>query len=190
MLLFHYFSTMQKTKLLRLFNALEASRKKLLDDLKKLDQPSLQFKPDPNQWSVSQVLNHLQFSERASIAYAAKKMQGGKAVKKTGIAATIRAEALSLFLRSGYKWKAPAVLAAASENLPFDEVLQRWDETRRQMKYFLENLPDDLISREIYKHPRAGRLNAMQMMQFFGDHFNHHLPQINRVKKAMKEIKS
>ncbi|MEP7127632.1 MAG: DinB family protein [Chitinophagales bacterium] len=153
-----------------------------------MDKGSLQFKPDPDKWSVNQVLNHLQFSERVSIAYASKKMQGGKSVRKTGLVATVRSEALSLLLRSGFKWKAPAVLAAASENLPFEEVHQRWNETRVQMKSFLENLPEDLIIREIYKHPRAGRLNAIQMMQFFQDHFNHHLPQINRLKKAMVAI--
>ncbi|MBK9730749.1 MAG: DinB family protein [Chitinophagaceae bacterium] len=180
---------MQKTKLLRQFNALEVSRVKLMDDLKKLEKGSLQFKPNADKWSVNQVLNHLQFSERASITYATKKMQGGKSVHKTGLSATVRSEALSLFLRSGYKWKAPAVLAAASENLPFEEVLQRWNETRVQMKSFLENLPEDLISREIYKHPRAGRLNVIQMMQFFQDHFNHHLPQINRLKKEITAMK-
>lgn len=167
---------------------LETSRKKLTDDLKKLDPALLQYKPAPDKWSVSEVLNHLQFSEQASIAYATKKILGGKSLKKTGMAATLRAEALSLLLRSGYKWKAPAVLAAAAENLPFEEVAERWTATRQRMKSFLENLPDELIMREIYKHPRAGRLNALQMMQFFHDHFNHHLPQINRLKKAIAAI--
>lgn len=167
---------------------LETSRKKLTDDLKKSDPVLLQHKPAPDKWSVTEVLNHLQFSEQASVAYAAKKILGGKSLKKTGIAATLRAEALSLLLRSGYKWKAPAVLAAAAENLPFEEVTQRWDATRQRMKSFLENLPDELISREVYKHPRAGRLNALQMMQFFQDHFNHHLAQINRLKKAIAAI--
>ena len=72
------FSAMQKTKLLRQFNMLETSRKKLTDDLKKLDPALLQYKPAPDKWSVSEVLNHLQFSEQASIAYATKKILGGK----------------------------------------------------------------------------------------------------------------
>lgn len=174
---------MQKTKLLRQFNALEASRIKLLAELRLLRKEVLTFKPAADKWSVNQVLYHLHLAESGSVAYASKKMLGGNAIKKTGAAASIRSSMLSLLLRSGYKWKAPAILGSAPEELDFEEVVQRWDDSRARLKSFLENLPDSMLEREIYKHPRAGRLNAEHMVQFFRDHFEHHLAQIKRLKK-------
>ncbi|MEO6167031.1 MAG: DinB family protein [Chitinophagales bacterium] len=175
---------MQKTKLLRQFNALEASRTKLLTDLRLLRKEVLTFKPAADKWSVNQVLYHLFLAESASAAYASKKMLGGTSIKKTGAAASIRSSLLSLVLRSGYKWKAPAMLGSVPEDVDFEEVVQRWDDSRGRLKSFIEGLPDNLLEREIYKHPRAGRLNAGQMVQFFEDHFEHHLAQIKRLKKG------
>lgn len=176
---------MQKTRLLRQFHALEQARQKLIDELKTLDTAMLQQKPAADKWSVCEVLDHLQVAEAFSIGYAAKKMQGGKSVKKTGLASAARATMLSVSLRSGLKWKAPAVIANAVENLPFDMVVEKWDAVRQRMKDFVEQLPDELIGREIYRHPYGGRLNAAQMLQFFEDHFYHHLKQIKRIRKSM-----
>lgn len=177
------FSSMQKTKLLLQFNALEASRKKLLKELDSLERKTLDFKPAPDKWSITQVLYHLNFSETRSMAYVSKKMQGGSNIKKTGLIADIRLSLLSLLLQSGYKWKAPAILGDVPENLNYEDVIQQWDESRNQLKTFLENLSENLLNREIYRHPRAGRLNAGHMMQFFQDHFDHHLKQVKRLKR-------
>jgi hypothetical protein len=44
-------------------------------------------------------------------------------------------------------------------------------------------LPDHLYDKEIYKHPFAGRLSLMGMVDFFEHHFRRHREQMRRALK-------
>lgn len=179
---------MQKTKLLLAFNKLEASRQALLKKVEACDENIRNYKPAPEKWSVTQICYHLHLSEIQSIRYVKKKMLGGVALKKTGIAADVRYSVLKLTLLSNYKFKAPKILGDVPENLHYQEVITNWNETRRQLQSLVETIPDDLIDREVYRHPRAGRLNLTQMVTFFQDHFDHHASQVKRLIKAGQQM--
>ena len=91
-------------------------------------------------------------------------------------------------MASNYKFKAPKILGDVPENLHYQEVITNWNETRRQLQSLVETIPDDLIDREVYRHPRAGRLNLTQMVTFFQDHFDHHASQVKRLIKAGQQM--
>jgi len=65
----------------------------------------------------------------------------------------------------------------------FDDVKLRWDIARKALRKFMDSHEDATLKKLIYKHPFAGRLNGLQMMQFFKLHINHHKKQIERIKK-------
>lgn len=181
---------MQKTKLLLQFRKLEDTRHDLIKKLEACDDQVRAYKPVPDTWSVTQIFYHLNLSESQSIGYVRKKMLGGDQLKQTGLAAEVRYTALKLTLQSNYKFKAPAILGDVPENLNYHEVLANWNETRRQLQSLLETMPDHLLNRELYRHPRAGRLNLSQMIAFFQDHFDHHARQVKRrIKTGRKMIK-
>jgi len=179
---------MQKTKLLLTFNKLEASRQALLKEVEACNENVLYYKPAPDKWSVAQICYHLHLSETQSINYVRKKMLGGDTLKKTGIAAEVRYSVLKLTLLSNYKFKAPKILGDVPENLNYREVITSWNESRRQLQSLVETMPDNLIDREVYRHPRAGRLNLTQMVAFFQDHFDHHASQVKRLLKAGQQM--
>ena len=178
------FSSMQK-KMLRLkLDKLEESRKILLTELNALDEKILKRKPAPGKWSVNQIIYHLNLAESGSIRYVKKKMLGGHDLKNTGIMAATRSFFLKWLLQSGYKWKAPKVLGDVPEEVNYSDVIQNWNETRHELYLLIDTLPEELIGKEVYRHPRAGRLNMLHMVEFFQDHFDHHLLQINLLKKS------
>jgi hypothetical protein len=172
---------MKKELLLRRFEQLETSRQKLLADLADVNELILYKKPVPGKWNITQIIYHLQFSEGISAGYVKKKMQGGNALKKTGATAMIRSTLLKWLLLSGYKWKAPPMLGNVPEELLYSEVISCWEESRKTLFSLIDTMPEDLAGREIYRHPRAGRLNLFHMLDFFQDHFDHHLLQIKRI---------
>src|SRR6476659_57512 len=124
---------MEKELLLRRFEQLEDSRKKLVVDLAEATEMILYKKPAAGKWNITQIIYHLQFSEAISAGYVKKKMQGGKALKKTGAPAVIRSTLLRWLLLSGYKWKAPPMLGNVPEELLYSEVIGSWEESRKNL---------------------------------------------------------
>lgn len=179
---------MQKTKLLLQFRKLEATRQDLIKKLEACDEKIAGYRPAPDKWSVTQIFYHLNLSESQSIGYVRKKMLGGDKLKQTGLAAEFRYATLKLTLQSNFKFKAPAILGNVPEHLNYHEVMANWNETRRELQTLLETMPDHLIGREVYRHPRAGRLNLAQMVAFFQDHFDHHTRQVKRRIKAGRQM--
>src|SRR5689334_17711008 len=100
---------MTHKKLQQKLDRLEASKADLLTKLDHCDPFILYFKPAPDKWCIPQVIYHLNYAEALSIQYVSKKMLGGTSVKKSGIATNLRSLYLRSLLRSGYKWKAPAM---------------------------------------------------------------------------------
>jgi hypothetical protein len=48
------------------------------------------------------------------------------------------------------------------------------------MKSYLEDLPEHIFDKELYKHPFAGRVTIRGMVDFFGGHLERHAKQIDR----------
>ncbi len=162
---------------------LETSRQKLLAELEKEDKGIFHTKPAPDKWCIAQVFYHLNSSESISINYVQKKMLGGDSIKKTGVPAAFRSMLVKTVLRSGYKLKAPKLLGDMPEEVNYHKMVDSWNETRIRLSELIHSMPETLIEREVYYHPLAGRMNLLHMLEFFKDHFDHHLTQIDRLKK-------
>src|SRR5215217_7628607 len=168
---------MPKSKVNLQFEKLESTRMKLWSRLRDLDNSILQFRPANDKWSILQILFHLNSSESNSVKYIRKKSQGGSSIPKSSFISSLKSFVLSAALRF-LKWKKPAVLPDPPENLSTSEVINTWNETRIQLKQLLEKLPDDMLDRNIFRHPAAGRINMKDALKFMQDHFDHHLKQI------------
>ena len=124
-------------------------------------------------------------SENYSLQYVKKKLSFNPELKNAGVKAAIRELALNTYLSSPFKWKAPE--AISGDNLPdhetFWKTVQTWKNQRIELREFLETLPDELLKKEIYKHPFTGRISISGMLQFFNQHFNRHNKQIQKIIK-------
>lgn len=161
------------------FDRLEAM---LHDTLAYTDQlPSEKKHAAPaNEWSATQILYHLKISETGTVAYLERKLQAPPTeVEKAGIAGWVRSMLLRRALRNmKKKFKAPSVLGEMPERPDYDAVKSDLLATRKKLKNVLEKVTSQQVGRAYFKHPRAGKINMLQTMDFLEDHFSRHAQQI------------
>lgn len=157
----------------------------LLNDLSKYDNEKLNTTPADGGWSPLQVMHHLIISENLSLKYVQKKLSFNPELKAVGLSAKWRTFLLKNYLKTPIKFKAPKMVS--TEAMPtvsdFQEMAARWKNSRKELKIYLESLPQELDNKAIYKHPVAGRLGLDGMVLFFDIHFDRHRKQIDRALK-------
>ncbi|RED99436.1 DinB family protein [Marinoscillum furvescens] len=166
--------TLQKP-FLRLKSRKEALYKQLHD----LSTEQLQWQPASNQWSIAQVLHHLNFSERTSLAYCKKKILAGEDLPDRSFVRTMRIHAYYLILKSKYKIKAPAVVEAPGNEFDLAALHAEAQQNSADLEDFINSYPDRFLKKAIYRHPLAGRITLPQMIRFLDTHVIHHRHQIN-----------
>lgn len=167
-------------------NALDKALQKLEDSLRAYPSEQLNRKPAPGQWSPMQVVNHVMMAEAGSLNYLKKKLSDPASIKKAGMGASIRTWLLNFSQILPYlKFKAPAFISE-DKLPPFSDretVFQEWKKGRVVLRAFLESQPQEIFTKEAFRHPRAGRMTISQMLSFFESHLNRHARQIKRALK-------
>lgn len=178
-------TTQLNPKLDRQLKSLDAKLIQLLKDVKIYSEDQLNRQPKENAWSVIQVMHHLMLSESGSLKYVQKKLSYNPELKNAGVKAAFREMTLNTYLKTPFKWKAPEVISG--DNLPKHETFwataQQWKNQRIELREFMETLPDELLKKEVYKHPFVGRITINGMLVFFNNHFNRHNKQIQKIIK-------
>lgn len=90
------------------------------------------------------------------------------------------------------KFNAPrVVLAETPAPLSYGDLVRQWEVVRTELRDFLEALPDQHVRKRIYKHPKAGMLDAGHAVRFLTEHLHHHHPQIvaiiNQRKRKLEQ---
>lgn len=154
----------------------------LLKELEPLDDALLNQKPADDAWSAMQTLHHLILVEENSLAYINKKLSFNPNLPKSGLGAWFKMILLRITLRSPIKFKAPK--SASAERIPdranFAETQAQWQKIRDEWTRFFESLPIELEDKAVYRHPRIGLINWLQMIEFIQAHFERHRFQIRR----------
>jgi len=171
-----------KDKILAANARFTAQVEALLNELSTFDHERLNRKPDAGSWSAIQTLHHLILVEENSLAYIRKKLSFNPQLEKAGPGSWWRSLLLNVTLRVPIKFKAPK--SAGNELIPDTDTLNavrvRWQKIRDEWQEFFEKMPMELIDKAAYKHPRAGRLSWLQMLDFFVAHFERHRGQVHR----------
>lgn len=173
-------------RILDLNAKLDALEEKLSD----YSYEELNWSPEPESWSVMQVLNHLYLAEKYSLDYIRKKLSFKPKLRQSNIASRFRAFVLNTYLDLPFKFSAPK--GVSTEYLPkeskLEDVMSDWRNMRKELDEFLMTQPDSLFRMMIYKHPIMGRLPIKDMITFYEKHFNRHKKQIKRVLKAIRTL--
>lgn len=162
------------------FQKIEANRLSLLDKMSKFSDEKLNKKPAPESWSAIQTAYHLLSAETSTLGYLEKKVQSKDSIPMSGFKSIYRSTLLKLFLFLPFKFKAPKMVENVPDFKPFKELKQEWDAKRQALAVLLETLTDKDIKRELFKHPLAGKMNILQMLEFINDHLLRHVKQIDK----------
>jgi uncharacterized damage-inducible protein DinB len=165
------------------FNKIETQREEVLTLISLLSKDQLLKNPAPGKWSVSQIISHLIMTERLSVNYMKKKIQGIEQTADSGLLEESKMVLLKISQRlPGLKFKAPKYVLENTVLYDDLETLKlEWDKTRAEFQEFLEKVEDRHLDRKIYKHVAVGYLNVKHAVQFFGEHVRHHTPQIKKL---------
>lgn len=167
-------------KLQNQFNALELQRKELLEKLVKSTPAVLNKTSTNSNWSPNQIILHLILAEQLSCKSIKAKLIKGN-LEKAGIMSSVRAILLRLFLRSTIKFKAPAAVSSLPSDLDLDKLIEEWNLTRLQFNELLESLPDHMLTKYIFKHPAAGKMNIYGCLTFMKEHIRRHEQQVVKI---------
>jgi hypothetical protein len=159
-------------------NGINDSLEEVLTLLDDAGEDVLNYKPEPGKWSSVQILNHLCISETSSLMYMSKKVPDIDNQFRTGFKQQYRSFLLKFFLATPLKFKAPGGFGDMPDDLVYEDVKNDYLETRRGIEEIMRKISEANLNRAIMKHPRIGRINAVQTLDFFHSHFNHHRKQI------------
>ena len=171
---------MNRTDILQQNNTYTQSVHSILAEMQQYSEIVLNRRPADGGWSAIQTMHHLILSEELSLAYVRKKLSFDPTFDTVGLGARWRSFLLWLSLSSPLKFKAPA--AISKEKLPDHATLadtrDRWLNIRAEWTQFFEKMPDALLDKEVYKHPRAGKISWGGMLWFFETHCKRHRKQM------------
>ena len=166
------------------FDRLEKARHDVITHISHIDEMCFR-KSNGNKWSVGQILIHIVTSEKLALQYMRKKSLGVDALKNSGIVEPIKLTILKVSQRLPIKYKAPkGIREMTPEAISKQELITLWDQSRLELKTFLESIEEKHINKKIFKHPIAGMFNASQGVAFLREHLLHHKPQILRLSKS------
>ena len=164
---------------------MESERDAVVNEMKNYNSNLLDKKPAASEWSVAEVIMHLVVAESGALAYMRKKLEFGGHQKATA-SAGFKQKLLNFAIALPIKFKAPKVADIKDgEKVTFDEALVKWAAVRKELLAEYDKMDDDLVTHELFKHPAAGKLSALQSVKFMRQHMNRHIKQMqNTIKKV------
>jgi hypothetical protein len=165
------------------FNQLSHTLQTILQELQKLDEIVLNQPPETGKWSCAQIMLHINLSISGTIAYLEKKMQQPQLIETTGIGAHLRSMLLNVALRSKMKFKAPKGLDQFPETTLLKDIESITFKNLEQLETLLNNFPANMLSKNVFKHPVAGRISMQQTLQFLDAHAVRHHKQMEHIIK-------
>ena len=147
--------------------------------LKQSNASQLGFAPHPRHWNILQVVDHIIKVERQTLNFL-QNFDFSRKDEKVGMKNRIKFFLLKLSLKSNLKFKVPTK-EVIPEVKGVSELLQEWEKLRNDLNDFLEGYPIEKLQNFIFFHPKSGKLNIFQTLEFLQDHMKHHRQQVRRI---------
>jgi len=173
-------------KLDQAWRELELAKNDIITLIERVPVQELNKVPATEKWSILQIAAHLMSSENKSLIYMKKKVQAGANLPVSNISSAFRAWLLRFFLKSPIRFKAPPVLDVPEPHYEKMELIQQWNNQRKELLAFLSQLPLKHIQRDLFKHPVAGRMNIIQALRFMTTHARRHYKQMKEIVDSPK----
>ncbi|MCS7035964.1 MAG: DinB family protein [Saprospiraceae bacterium] len=175
-----------KNRLLQKYAAYQQRGEALLRLMAPYDDERLNRAPAPGSWSAMQVAHHLILVESLALRYVQKKLSFQPELHKAGWREWRNLLVLQAYLGTPLKFRAPDVVG--EQHLPIfatlDQTRQQWQQANAAWRSFLENMPDSLCDKAVYRHPLVGRLSWAGMLAFFEAHLARHRRQLQRALRS------
>ena len=165
-----------------LWAKIETRHQEMFDLIDELTPEQLLFKPEPNRWSILQVLQHV--------------ILGAQGLRRSE--AELRYNPLREILKPGEMVK--VVMDVLVNDVPVDvpdpsmepdgevtveELRVIWEKERRGVAALLETVTAENHEQVMFSHAAAGPLTALQMLEVAEAHIETHRRQIDRIRAEL-----
>jgi len=172
------------TELKRPFEKYLTAKNDLLKMTASLSQTQKTFKLNMETWSVLEVIEHLILVEEVSIRGIQKRLEENSTIKPAGLSTWFRSFLLNTGLRMNVKYKAPSKRVYPENPQSLEDLNNRWEKSTENLSKFLSEFQESDLNLPVYRHPRGGDITLTYGLEFFLEHLNHHIQQIERIKKS------
>jgi len=171
-----------KNKTQSTFRRIEKQREEIITLYDNHSPEQLRFNPGPGEWNMLQVMRHLVTAEKQSLLLIRRNIGRIERISTAGAGAKIRHLILRAALFLPIKFKAPKVADVTEDYPDYTGMKKEWVELREEIRQLIDNGDEELFTKAIYRHPRAGDLNLKQSLEFFEMHIAHHRKQMDRIR--------
>jgi DinB superfamily len=175
-----------KEKYQALYKKQEYLRVQLIADLQPYSEEILHTRLTPDSWSVSDIIAHMIAGDEYVFSYISKKVKEKGYAAPSGALAKAKHVILKIAFFFPFKFKAPKATIPSTEYATLPELTAKWEKTAIGTNLLLNSLDESEFHKDIWKHPRVGKINFVQMADFALDHSNRHVTQI---KKLLADLK-
>lgn len=173
-----------RSELQRRLERLEKTRADVVSRIEPFDRAKLNRPRGDGGWSALQVLHHVIAAESGTLRYISKKMLAGTKLPRAGLVSRLRQLALQAALVSPLRFRAPGVTADVPDEVDPAELLARWEETRGGWRKLLEEFPEEILDRLVFRHGLVGLMGLRDTLGFLQGHLDHHVRQVERLLSA------
>lgn len=174
----------------RLVNEIAVARQELLRAVEHVPAAQGAFQPAPDAWSIAQVLEHLVWAELGglnSMMSAIEAWRRGQPVWTD--ANPNRGKTIEEIIRATWRKKETAPESAGPTMggpLPYWTAL--FQASHHVVERVAEEIQADELDDVIYPHFLSGPLTMRQRLEFLRYHMQHHMPQVEALRGAVREV--
>jgi uncharacterized damage-inducible protein DinB len=168
----------------RLFKRIESQRTVVMDELKRESVEELVWKPAPESWSLTEVVEHLVIAEERGLRGLEKERPADLGSR---FGAGVKIRLLTLMAPLPFRVKAPSKGLLPTGIPELGDLAVRWGEARCKLAGVLDAIPAESLAERRWRHPIAGWLDTAEWLGFIYAHVNHHRAQIGRIHTALRE---
>lgn len=165
-----------------LVDALDQDRLALLDGVEALGADAISARPQPDTWSILEIVEHLVLAEAAilqGLPPAAELNDRPRSLKHR-----LRFQVVMAILRFGIPVRVPSRSMVPTGQAPLTELRRRWDENLHWLRSYAGGLDAVGERRAVFLHPVAGPITLAQALRMDRLHLDVHLRQIRKRQGA------
>jgi len=153
-----------------------------MDMLKSFSSEEFQKNPKDGSWSYSEVYSHILQVNTVSLMAIEKCLHGKQNVTNGSLPFLSRM--ILFFGKFPLRIKAPENIASSVKKISIEDASNALIKLKHRIEAITPKVSKITSSCKI-NHPRLGMLNSEQWFRFMEIHNNHHLKQIERIRKSL-----
>lgn len=159
---------------------LQSSGDRFVAMVEGLTPEQLAYRESDERWSIAEVAEHLILTENMMQPLYADLLAADTVAMRPDSMMTDETIA-TMFADRTQKFQAPDAMQPEGKYKTADEILAAWNEARGATEESLSSFSGDL-RKHVGENPALGPLDAYQWTQFFANHTDRHLAQMQQVK--------